>query len=230
MASRGILYIVWNRSANSALEATLARSMASVQRLHPDLPIHIHEAPREAGLLYKAGMFDLSPFEETLFLDADTVVLDRLDFGFEAAARHGLACCLCEAPYARRYIHAVQGDLPEYNTGVLFFDRSQRTRELFTTWANLAPTTDSRLPYTGPGGTTKVMPSNDQCAFALALHQTHFNPYALPQNSNLRPAWQHMVFGPVKVWHDYAPVPPALEHFNKAMQPPRVLTFMKLAG
>ena len=87
MASRGILYIVWNRSANPALEATLARSIASVKHLHPDLPIHIHEAPCEAGLLYKAGMSDLSPFEQTLFLDADTVVLDRLDFGFDAAAR-----------------------------------------------------------------------------------------------------------------------------------------------
>jgi len=198
MARRGIVYIVWNRTGNPSLEATLARSIASVQRIHPDLDVHIHDAPAKAGLLYKAGMFDLSPFEETLFLDADTVVLDRLDFGFEAAARHGLACCLCEAPYARRYVHAIAGDLPEYNTGVLFFDRSPRTQALFKAWATLAPSTDSRLPYTGPGGVTKVMPSNDQCAFALAIDQTHFNPYVLPQNWNLRPAWQHMVFGPSK--------------------------------
>jgi hypothetical protein len=47
-------------------------------------------------------MAAMTPFEETLFLDADTVPLGRLDFGFEQAQRFGLACCICEVPWARR--------------------------------------------------------------------------------------------------------------------------------
>ena len=33
--------------------------------------------PDNASLLDKANMLDLTPFEETLFLDADTVVMDN---------------------------------------------------------------------------------------------------------------------------------------------------------
>ncbi|MEJ0070814.1 MAG: hypothetical protein WDO24_21130 [Pseudomonadota bacterium] len=40
-------------------------------------------------------MFEHSPFETTVYLDADTVVLGRLDYGFEMAERFGLACCHC---------------------------------------------------------------------------------------------------------------------------------------
>jgi hypothetical protein len=65
-------------------------------------------------------MMELSPFEETLYLDADTVVLDRLDFGFEQAARFGVACCICECPWARRYRGLPNDDGVEYSTGVLF--------------------------------------------------------------------------------------------------------------
>ncbi len=45
----------------------------------------------------KATMFDLSPFDETLFLDLDTVVLGRLDFGFQKAQQFGLAIAICES-------------------------------------------------------------------------------------------------------------------------------------
>ena len=92
-APRGILYVKWGPNT-----AVLDRSIRSAQALHPELPIHIHQLPDNSSLLDKAALFDASPFEETLFLDVDTVVLNRLDFGFEMATRYGLACCICENP------------------------------------------------------------------------------------------------------------------------------------
>src|SRR5262245_21729104 len=116
-AKRGILYMRWGPNA-----PVLERSLRYVRAIHPELPVHVVELPAEASLLDKAGMYDHSPYEETLFLDVDTVVLDRLDFGFEMAVKHGLACCICENPWARRY-GGIKGDLIEYNTGVLFFTK-----------------------------------------------------------------------------------------------------------
>src|SRR3954454_12740745 len=70
---RGVCYLVWGDTVGP----TLDRSMASVRRFHPDLPIHVErlQAPDPVGgLLLKAQMFRLSPFPTTLYLDADTVV------------------------------------------------------------------------------------------------------------------------------------------------------------
>src|SRR5260221_6453107 len=103
MAQRGVLYMVWGAKAGSVL----GRSIESVRRHLPDLPIHVLELPADTdpvqGLLQKARMAELTPFETTLFLDADTVVLGDLGYGFTQAERYGLACTICECPWARRY-------------------------------------------------------------------------------------------------------------------------------
>ena len=81
--SRGVLYLQWGERCPTLVQ----RSLASLRAVHPALPVHIHTLPDHATLLEKSAMLELSPFEETLYLDADTVVLDSLDFGFEHARR-----------------------------------------------------------------------------------------------------------------------------------------------
>ena len=49
-----------------------------------------------------------------------------------------------------------------------------------------------------------------QAAFAKAIDETAFVPYVLPLNWNFRPKWHLAFFGPIKIWHDYADVPPPL--------------------
>src|SRR5690349_20928566 len=101
--SRGVLYMAWGDKAEQAM----ARSIASLKEMHPELPYEVVRLPPGTdsikGLLEKSRMMELSPFDETLYLDCDTVVLDRLDYGFAQATRYGLACCICECPWARRY-------------------------------------------------------------------------------------------------------------------------------
>src|SRR4051812_2760577 len=96
--TRGVVYVVWG----SRIDPVLDRSIKSVQRIHPELPIHVHRL-ESGSLRSKTCMGQISPFASTLYLDADTVVLDRLDFGFQKAEVFGLACAICEAPWMRRY-------------------------------------------------------------------------------------------------------------------------------
>jgi hypothetical protein len=206
-SDRGILYMKWGTGHDQVLQ----RSLASVKAYHPELPVQVVELPASANLLNKAEMFERSPFEETLFLDVDTVVLDRLDFGFEKAARFGIACCICECPWARRY-GGLRGDMIEYNTGVLFFNRAM-TR-LFETWKTNNARVDSSILFKGPNGQLVRMPLNDQAGFAKAIDDLEICPYVLPLNWNFRPLWQRSFFGPIKIWHDYGELPNGIHEWN----------------
>jgi hypothetical protein len=221
--TRGILYMKWGTKS----ETSFQRSLQSLRRFHPELQVHVAQLPDTASLLNKAQMLDLSPFDETLFLDADTIVMDRLDFGFEKAAKFGLACCICECPWARRYT-GLSGDLIEYNTGVLFFTRAMKP--LFDLWKKHVPTLDSSILFKKPDDPQILrMAFNDQGGFALAVEELGICPYVLPLNWNLRPQWQYLLCGPVKIWHDYSNPPAALETWNQSQgTQQKVIEFIRL--
>lgn len=209
---RGVLYVVWGRTKNRRLDEGLRRSMASLQREHPELHFTVRDLPESATLLDKPRMYELSPYEQTLYLDADTEVLGRLDFGFEQARRHNLALAICEAGMARRYSRSIRGDLVEYNTGVMFFRKCAENAALFARWSELAQTVDSLVEFIA-GSRVEQMPYNDQAAFAMAVHELGVNPFVLPHNWNYRYKWQPCVHGPVKVWHEWDPVPEELRAY-----------------
>ena len=217
MADRGALYCVWGKDPK--VERALTRSIASLKQHHPELPVEVCRADATDpvhGLIEKARMFELSPFKETLFLDADTVVLGRLDFGFEKARTFGLACSICECPWARRY-GGIEGDAIEYNTGVIFF--TEAAKPVFDAWQRLAPEVDSSIKFVDPKGQIATMPFNDQASFARALDELELVPYVLPLNWNFRPIWQRSFFGPIRIWHDYSDVPSEVcrlaDHYRK---------------
>ena len=199
MVGRGVLYVVWGRFD----QAILDRAIASVRKYHPELPIEVARLSDNATLLDKASILDLTPFDETVFLDADTVVLGDLGFGFDKARRQGLACCICECPWARRY-GGIEGDIVEYNTGVLFFTKDAKA--VFDAWRTKVRNVDSSLVFRSGGGLAR-MPLNDQAGFALAVEETGFNLFVLPYNWNFRPKWHKSWYGPLKIWHDYEPIP-----------------------
>ncbi len=211
-SSRGVLYVVWGNFNKAAME----RSLASLKAHHLDLPIHIETLPDQATLLDKAGMLDMSPFDETLFLDIDTVVMGNLDFGFTKARQFDVAVSICECPWARRY-GGLEGDMVEYNTGVIFFTKA--ARPLFDLWAQLAPKIDSSLYFVTDGQQGR-MPLNDQAGFAAAVEQSGHQPFILPHNWNFRPKWQKSWYGPLKIWHDYGDPPAALLTHNKQQSDP----------
>jgi hypothetical protein len=109
---RGVLYIVWG----DKIEPLLQRSIASVRRFYPSIPVEVVRGTEDPlrGLQQKSRMISHTPFETTLFLDADTVVLGNLDYAFDRAEEFGLACCICECPWTRRYgaIEGARAGLP----------------------------------------------------------------------------------------------------------------------
>jgi hypothetical protein len=205
MAERGILYIVWGDKVAAYLE----RSLQAVRQWHPELPVHVERLegvgdPVQA-LHRKSRMLEISPFAETVFLDADTVVLGRLDYAFERARSFKVACCINECPWARRYSDpTLAGDIIEYNTGVIFFTRE--ARPLFDAWTSAAPMLDSSIEWE-EGGRLNRMAANDQAGFAKAMEDTGTCPFVLPLNWNYRPFFHRAFFGPIRIWHDYGDVP-----------------------
>jgi hypothetical protein len=209
---RGVLYVKWGVRGDQVFQ----RSLDSLRALHPELAVHVQQLPDNATLLDKARMFGFTPFEETLYLDTDTVVLDRLDFGFSMAGQHGLACGICENPWARRY-GGLAGDLIEYNTGVLFFTKAAKA--VFEFWVAHAPVMDSSIRFY-QGQQLQTMPFNDQAAFSLAVANWSQPPFVLPFNWNFRPEWHRSWWGPIKIWHDYRPVPEEIVNWSKAQAQP----------
>lgn len=209
--SRGILSIYWGDEAGLPIE----RLKKSIKKFHPELPHEIIKVEALSGdpisLNRKAEIFDMSPFDETLFLDLDTIVMGNLNFGFEKARTFGMAIAICEAPWGRRYPKIFSGDELEYNTGVIFF--TKKAKAVFDSWKELAKTLDSSILGVNDQG-TYTMPANDQGSFALAIERTGFNPFVLPLNWNFRPIWHRSFFGPIKVWHDYSDPPPFFDDLN----------------
>src|SRR4051812_19549935 len=212
MEKRGVIYVYWGGAKQ---ERYLERSVQSLFNHHPDLPVQVEKLPDGATLLDKSRMFELSRFEETLFLDIDTVVLGDLSFAFAKAARHGVACAINECPWARRCTGLRgDGDIVEYNTGVLFFTRN--AEPLFTAWRRYAEVVDSSIRHVWQGR-IGVDPVGDQASFAKAVDQTGFPLFALPLNWNFRPRWYGSYFGPIRIWHDYEEVPTEILE-NNALQ------------
>jgi len=213
--TRGIISIYWGDEAKLPID----RLKNSVKKHHPDLPHEVIKVDAPSGdpssLNKKAAMMDLSPFDETLFLDLDTVVMSDLSFGFEKAKQFGLAMSICEAPWGRRYPNIFNGDEIEYNTGVIFF--TKKAAPVFEEWKKLASSVDSSILGVGEQG-IYTMPANDQGSFALAIENTGFNPFILPLNWNFRPMWHRSFFGPIKVWHDYSDPPPFFDEMTAYYQ------------
>jgi hypothetical protein len=210
---RGVLYVVWGTRG----DAVLQRSIRSLEQVHPGLPYHVARvAPADAarGLMEKTRMGQLTPFESTLYLDADTIVAGRLDDAFARAEEVGLACCICEAPWTRRY-GTGEGDGIEYNTGVLFF--TTKAADVFTMWETLGLNTPSQSTISVRG---RLLGSlyDDQASFARAVRHCGLNPAVLPLNYNYRPGYQKSFFTPLKIWHDYREPPPGLLEYSLACE------------
>jgi hypothetical protein len=213
MSQRGVLYIAWD-TADAGQTALLERAVASLREVHPELAQHVARLPGAAPHIEKAGLGALTPFQTTAYLDVDTVVLGRLDFAFEMAERHGLACCHGANPWRRRYLGVV-GDAIEYDTGVLFF--GQAAQPVLEAWRELAPALDLPVCY-AEDRQAKQAPCDDRLAFGHAVEQRGLAPVILPRNWNLQPRWHTRFFGPVKIWHDRADVPETVLAINRYYQ------------
>lgn len=198
MRARGVLYVV--RDEEEAQRP--ARSIKALERFGLDYCVRKAEAPVNG--LAKLDLLDLSPFDETLFLAPDALVLDDVSLGFEMAGRHGCALSMAPACWARRQWtdepgtpRRVHPEIPEYDLGAVFFVDNTAMRALFETWRSIA----------GEYG------SCEQWGFSQAVYETRFNPYVLPENWNFHA--RPIVCGPIKIWNSCETPPRNIDWWNR---------------
>jgi lipopolysaccharide biosynthesis glycosyltransferase len=193
--SRGILYYMWGNDPKQ--KKLLERSIESAKKFGYDYDV-VWDNSEYKGFRKRIDLYYKSSFDTTLYLDADTVIMDNIDYGFEMAEKYGLACCIAPASSAydalkqhkNDLITKMPVDLPQYNCGVLFFSERKRAEMIFEYWSILL---------------TKYIESseNDQPYLAYAMHDLNFHPYVLPKNWNYRPHLRYTgaLHGNVKILH-----------------------------
>jgi hypothetical protein len=209
--TQGILYVAYGDLAREAC----TRSIATARAFLPDFPVavvsdaplpdveHVHVRRPEADVgarTWKTQIYALSPFDETLFLDADTECVSSPQAGFDLLRLVDVVLVqdcdrrVCERHHANHDPEertatlaeiGADGDLLYYNSGVIFFKRNARTLNLFTAW------------YTEWQRWRK----HDQLAFARALYR---NPVRI---GTMRESWNtHRRNQARFVWHNHRSV------------------------
>ena len=173
MNSVGILYMSFGAKAASAI----ARSVASLRKLRLDFPICVvgdtavrgaqfiqweGESPFDASqrhnFQFRAGrvkpfLYRLSPFERTLYIDADTTFMKSIQDGFNTFHEYDVAATEENLTLAQLYnkklagweinirerdvtVTETGGDATQkfINSGVLFFRKNEQTEKLFEDW------------------------------------------------------------------------------------------------
>jgi glycosyltransferase involved in cell wall biosynthesis len=201
--TRGVCYCATGNLAY--LEAALISALR-LRQLEPDLPITIVSdnplirsivppeyrieakfvrLPQELigssliSRLVKIEMWQLTDYDETLFLDADilplqplTQIWQYLDRGSLALAvdyKPTIADCNHIAPAEQEYTATIcPGSTPQYNGGVFLWRRGADTERLFRAWQQ----------------EWCRFKQHDQLALVRAIHQTEFTIVELPKSYN----------------------------------------------
>lgn len=208
-------------ATGAACVAEALVSARSVKRVMPDLPItlfsdretadpnidgviRIEPDPSRPTSATKLTHIGASPYRETLYLDSDTYVCDRLDELFALLEPFDLAAA--HAPM--RAMHEVDGvpdSFPELNCGVILFRRCAAVEALFSKWAdafarNLDLLQRDEIRWLHPTH-ERAHVLGDQGAFREALYRSEVRLATLPPEYNCRFSRPGIVDGPVKILH-----------------------------
>jgi hypothetical protein len=156
--SRGALYVAYGDKAREQARAGIASLRAQMSGLPvavvSDTPFRgadhsiVHVEVDRGARAQKTRMYSLSPFRRTLFLDADTEVLTSPEPGFRLLDYGDVV--LSQDPtrifsqdrwpaHDPAEVAATRAELPTdellyWNSGVLFFRRSDRAQAFFQAW------------------------------------------------------------------------------------------------
>jgi hypothetical protein len=135
----------------------------------------------------------LSPYEKTLYLDCDAVVIDDVTPAFELLERYDIAAVHNEYKIPVT-LPDVPSAFPEYNTGVIAFRWNERIREFFSHWKDSTenqiqrgrPNSDFIFPLKGESleEATRFGRSYDQPTFREAIYESDVVHATLPSEYN----------------------------------------------
>ena len=185
---RGVLYIAFG---SSYIEEVL-RSARSVKKHNPDMHItaffdkkvesdFVDEVKiiKVSHIRAKVDYVHTSPYEQTIFLDSDTIVNRDITDMFDILSKYDFAICH-DLARKRKNVSKI---IPEYkkipysfsevNPGVMVFKNCQSVRSFFKLW---------RKYFYKYIGVWKY----EQPTFRVALWESNLNFYILPVEYNIR--------------------------------------------
>jgi lipopolysaccharide biosynthesis glycosyltransferase len=213
--NKAIIYLAWGKDYIRELHQSLAKSITLpydkfliTEKQYQDvqLPnvkvIGVNFETKE--FLRKAELYNYLPqnYDSYVFLDTDIQVLGDISFGFEKAEMNGIAVSPESHYCLDRYFNfgkimkreklSCSGQL-QYNTGVIFFSRSKKVKDVFDLWFKFAKRYFKDF-------------NNDQPYFTMAMEACSFNPYTLSINYNYRGTGEQ-ISGDVRIWHSHYKIP-----------------------
>lgn len=200
--NQGVLYI-----ATGEEYLHQAKLSAQTVRRHTDLPIAVVtdrsvendcfdrvivvDNP-EDSFADKPKYIDRSPFDRTLYLDTDAFLIGNVSELLTMLENVDIATAI--DPYEwelrvdqQRSFDDVPMSVPIYQTGVIAYKHTSRTKELFDTWYNIQENTDIK---------------RDQASFRPALYRTELQFCSFSHQYNFLTKWPLHAVGEVKVLHD----------------------------
>lgn len=223
--SSGAIYIITQDRRYLEL---LEHSAASVKRVMPDLPITVFSqfptsnplfdrvipvSTEGDGFYDKARLMLESPYEHTLFLDADIYLAQPVPELFTLLDRFDCAVTHEEylntdwfTDYPRTDIPA---SYPEFNTGVLAFKRSISMDRTLREWSNLY----QKFLVEHPG-----RPINDQPFFRAAAYYGDARIATLGREYNCKFRGQGYLNGPLKVLHGHVKFKMDFAHIQRVLR------------
>ena len=205
MKTRGIIYVA--TGAKYLAEALV--SAASARAVMPGIPMSLWTdqevpaglfenvfpaVPDERGRVAKMRAMASSPYEETLFLDSDTLICQPFEDIFLPLARYDIA--IAHEVYRNEYKFEVYPEsFPALNTGVVAYRNTEKVRELFRAWEESYMTNFRYKPHFDPP------------AFRHTLFHSDLLHYILPPEFNFRTNYPVVLggFSRVKILHDRTP-------------------------
>ena len=230
MKDRAVIWVNWGTSQERLLQRSTKSAEAHTNAdffIISDSDLHLPESVRRIPFQFSSEGFARKAealaraiprgYSTYLFLDADTVVLDDISFGFEQATRFGIAIAAAPTYLLDEYHRTAdilatekitrRGQLL-FNTGVFFFSHEILESGLFGKWLKLAEV--HRLTMRG-----------DQELLTIALDLRNINPYVLSKSYNTRGRYD-LIIGKTRIWHQRSAVPAGINEYEKAY-PPRIL-------
>jgi hypothetical protein len=223
--ANGALYII---TQDARYVDLLLTSAASLKRAMPDLPITVFsQFPVESPLFEKVvrveatkdGFYDKSkviqnsPYDRTLFIDADTYVVEPVPELFSLLDRFDCAATHEEylsTDWHNRYPRPdIPSSFPEFNTGVLMLKRSDKLSRMLEQWGSLY----RQYLEEKPG-----QPINDQPFFRIAAYCADVRIATLTREYNCKFRGQGYLNGRVKIIHGHVGLKLDLAFVNKAVK------------
>jgi len=144
VANRGVLYVVVG--SNEIYANAVVRSAISLRRVMPEIAVAIASDQRIDGPFdehisieetdgFRAKILGMqqTPFQQTVFLDADTFVLAGIGDVFDLLDGHDIALAHAQGRVSL-VLDDVPASFPEFNTGVIAFRNTPPVQSALDEW------------------------------------------------------------------------------------------------